>query len=57
VPGFYIVSEYGYILPIPYSTYESAVANCDINEMVYLAESLEVLEESLELSHEENDNN
>ncbi len=57
MPGFYIVSEYGYILPIPYSTYESAVANCDINEMVYLAESLEVLEESLELSHEENDNN
>ncbi|MDD2372866.1 MAG: hypothetical protein PHF03_04715 [Syntrophomonadaceae bacterium] len=53
MPGFYIVSEYGYILPVPYSSYESAMANCDINEMVYLADSLVELEESLDISEEE----
>lgn len=50
MPGFYIVSEYGYILPMSYSSYESAMANCDISEMVYLADSLEDLEQSLDLS-------
>lgn len=51
--GFYIVSEYGYVLPMPYSSYESAMANCDINEMVYLADRLEDLEESLDVANEE----
>lgn len=50
MPGFYIVSEYGYVLPMPYSSYESAMANCDINELVYLADSLEDLEQSLDFS-------
>lgn len=51
--GFYIVNEYGYILPVPYSSYQSAMANCDINEMVYLADSLRDLEESLDVPDEE----
>ena len=57
MPGFYIVSEYGYILPVPYRSYETAITNCDINEMVYLADSLEDLEESLDISQEENSDN
>ena len=51
--GFYIVSEYGYILPGVYTSYESAMTNCDIKEMVYLADSLEDLERSLDYSGEE----
>lgn len=53
MPGFYIVSEFGYILPVQYYSWESAMVNCDINEMVYLADSLEELEQSLDFSTEE----
>jgi hypothetical protein len=48
--GFYIVSTYGYILPVVYTSYASAMANCDIEETVYLADSLEDLERSLDYS-------
>jgi len=46
--AFYIVSEYGYVLPMSYNSFESAMANCDLNEMVYLADSIESLEQTLE---------
>lgn len=55
--GFYIVSEYGYVLPVPYISYESAMANCDINEMIYFANSLEDLEETLEVLQQEYSDN
>lgn len=55
--GFYIVSEYGYVLPVPYSSYDSAMANCDINEMVYFANNLEDLEETLEVLQQEYSDN
>ena len=53
MPGFYIVSEYGYIVPVPYQSYELARASCDIDETVYLADSLEDLEETLEVLQQE----
>lgn len=46
---FFLVSRAGYILPYAYNSYEAAAANCDRGEMVFLAESLEELEYSLNL--------
>lgn len=51
-PKFFIVNLDGYILPIPYDNYETALANCESNEVVYLAETAEELELSLETSEE-----
>ena len=51
------MSEYGYTLPLPYQSYELARASCDINETVYLADSLEDLEETLELLQQEYSDN
>jgi hypothetical protein len=45
---FYIVSNDGYILPLEYTSYESACANCEPNEVVYMADSLDFLEQCLQ---------
>ena len=50
---FFIVNLAGYILPMQYDTYELACESCDINETVYLADSLEDLEYSLEIVEED----
>ncbi len=44
---FYIVNANG-ILPIEYSAYEAACADCEGGESVFLANDMETLEESLD---------
>ncbi|WP_054696261.1 hypothetical protein [Syntrophomonas palmitatica] len=45
---FFIVSNNGFILPVEYKNYESACANCESNEMIYMADSMELLEQCLQ---------
>lgn len=53
MPKFFIVNMMGYVLPIPYTSYESACSACDEGEIVYLAGSLEELEYCLDNWEEE----
>jgi len=55
---FYLVRTYDrLILPGEFQHYISAVANCDINEEVFIADSREMLEELLNtIENEEIDN-
>jgi len=48
---FYIVNSNG-ILPVEYHSYEGACADCDPGEVVFIADNLEILEESLD-DHDE----
>lgn len=44
---FFIVNSNG-IYPVEYGTYELASAHCEAGEYVYIADSLEFLEECLD---------
>jgi len=48
---FFIVNNNG-VLPIEYKSYETACADCEWGEFVYMADSLETLEDSLEDSED-----
>jgi len=48
---FYIVNNNG-VLPIEYKSFESACADCESGEFVFIADNLETLEESLDDSEE-----
>lgn len=44
---FFIVNSNG-ILPVEYSSYEAACADCETGEYVYIADNMETLEDSLD---------
>lgn len=44
---FFIVNQNG-IYPIEYGSYEQACANCESGEWVFIADSMEFLEECLD---------
>lgn len=48
---FYLVNNNG-ILPVQYSSWEAACADCEYGELVFVADDLKTLEESLEPDEE-----
>ncbi|MGE5390621.1 MAG: hypothetical protein ACM3PE_06100 [Deltaproteobacteria bacterium] len=44
---FYIVNKNG-ILPVKYQSWEAACADCEYGELVFIADDLETLEQSLD---------
>lgn len=44
---FFIVNQYGEIIPICFQSLDKAMGLCDWGDMVYLADSLEDLENTL----------
>ncbi len=49
---FFIINANG-IYPVEYSSYEQAGADCEPGEYLYMADSIEVLEEILEEAYQE----